>query len=172
MRAVFRDFSACAHSPVAFFCDNLMVKNETRGPSFTAMHSLILARSVHGAFKVNLIYRLGGNQGRRSGSFASELKIRHGLLEKHWSMKRGGGSPPPSQIHDTRMRETKEENAPKTRAHSLSRCTFIVPRLDDRPHPAFSTTVTDHTLAGRVPRTAVKAASRPHNDRSISRLCL
>lgn len=124
-----------------------MVNNETRGPSFTAMHSLILARSVHGAFKVNLIYRLGGDQGRRSGSFVSELKIRHGPLEKHWSMKRGDGSPPPSQIRDTNTRETKEENAPKTPAHSLSRYTFIVPRLEDRPPPAFSC---DRSHAGRT----------------------
>lgn len=128
LRAVFRDFSACAHSPIAIFCDNLKINNEKRGPSFAAMHSLILARSVHGAFKVNLIYRLGGNQGHRSGSFVSERKIRHGPLEKHWSMKRGDGSPPPSQIHDTHMRETKAENAPKTPA---SRRTFIVPRLED-----------------------------------------
>lgn len=89
-RAVFRDFSACAHAPVAFFCDNLMVNNEKRGaPPSQQCIGLILARSVHGAFKVNLIYRLGGNQGRRSGSFVSERKIRHGPLEKTLAREEG-----------------------------------------------------------------------------------
>lgn len=171
MRAAFRGFSARAHCRVAFFCYSLMVNNDKRGPSLKAMHSLILARSVHCASKVNLIHRPGGNQGHRSGSFVSELKIRHGLLGKHWSMKRGDGSPPPSQIHDTHMSETKEENAPKT---------LISPRLlrpcDWRIATSPPSRMFHNCHGSHVGWTCSTDGCEDHiappNDRPISRLCL
>lgn len=112
-------FRMCALQ-VAFICYNLMVNHEKRRPRLClkVMHILILPRSLHCAFKAHVMSRPGGNQGKRIPCLRTDRKIRHGLLEKRGSIRRGDGSPPPRQIHDTQVRETKEEDTPKTAVHT------------------------------------------------------